>query len=155
MSHNNSSHFALRIPRSATKGKKNWHYNHPTGVQLIGDTLLVPVQTAYGSWLGPSFGDEAKVFLVDLTPLKQGNPPGDFKELMYLGYGPSASGVIDIPRRLINYTETDGRRCYLIATVEARHSDCIIPTQPTADYGNILEPPVGTGPTRFRKNIKI
>lgn len=102
--------FTIRCPgveirhKSVATGSKavyNPHFNHPCGLQVFGDYLVVPVipyHTANGK-----FYDSCIVYLYDLSSLKGENPqkPSVYKEIMRIpkvrGASMSCAGIIDLP----------------------------------------------------------
>jgi hypothetical protein len=79
--------FTLSIPEketrfkdvSSNKGAFNPHFNHPCGMQVIEDYLVVPVIPFHSTQLAY---DAAIVYVYDLSPLKNGSKPGSPKEIM-------------------------------------------------------------------------
>jgi hypothetical protein len=82
--------FTLQVPAQqiqfqAVSGKKsvyNPHFNHPGGIQVIGDYLAVPV-IPYNTKNG-QFYDAAIIYLYNLSSLKGPNPqkPSQYKEIL-------------------------------------------------------------------------
>ncbi|MCL2013108.1 MAG: hypothetical protein FWG75_10030 [Cystobacterineae bacterium] len=90
-SNGKSKHFfTLKVPACemrhqdvAAKGSNlNPHFNHPCGVQVFGDYLLLPVIPFHTTNM--SFYDSAIVYLYDLSSLKGSTPkaPTRFKEIL-------------------------------------------------------------------------
>lgn len=78
--------FTLQVPavpiqlRQVRKGDKlNPHFNHPGGIQVIGDYLVVPV-LPYHTRNAAHFYDAAIIYLYDLTPLKGSKPTKPTRE---------------------------------------------------------------------------
>ncbi|MCL1809195.1 MAG: hypothetical protein FWG42_05400 [Clostridiales bacterium] len=104
----------LKIPQKTEKDKAGYWYNHPGGIQIIGDFMIVPVISAYGKVAGTStFTNRSIIYIVDLTPLKSSTPsvPNNIKEIMREpngSYGSlSAAGIVDIKKELTGDVKTD------------------------------------------------
>ena len=75
------------------------HYNHPGGMQIIGDYLVIAVVPATSAGI---IGGRPKLYSVDLTPLKQTTPsqPTEIKEIRVPGIdgfdGARAVGVMAV-----------------------------------------------------------
>ena len=97
---------------NSNKYMKDAYFNHPGGLQIIGDYLLVAVQATADN----NFGDNGIVYIVDLSSLKRGVAPttANVKELLGVkGTGTMSVGVTDIKAELGNSVGKKGN--YLIA----------------------------------------
>ena len=83
--------FTLKVPAKQIRHKDvainsnsiyNPHFNHPCGIQIIGDYLLVPVIPFHSA--NSKFYDSAIIYLYDLISLTKSVPeaPAEFREIL-------------------------------------------------------------------------
>jgi hypothetical protein len=112
--------FHLRIPvREVTEkeidpgSSKNRYYNHPGGIQAIGNYLMVPVQASKGL----SFSRSFILYCVDLTPLNQQIPtaPVNINEILRSNQiGAMCVGVTDVKCEISPSSNVDEQK-YMFA----------------------------------------
>lgn len=86
--------FYIKLPQTTKKYESDIYYNHPTGVQIIGDYLVVGVIPADGSVATADFYQPSDTYLIDLSPLKESKPstPTRIKKINELSYIKDTSG---------------------------------------------------------------
>jgi hypothetical protein len=86
---------------SKGSGVYNPHFNHPCGIQIYKDYLVVPAIPFHTA--NALFYDSALIYVYDLTPLKRASPqaPSRLKEIMRVpkvnGASLSCAGIIRLP----------------------------------------------------------
>ena len=124
ISNDNQHSFMMVIPalpfkesdmQGALKSKNLW-FNHPGGIQLIGDYLVVTVQGAKPT---KTFGDNTIIYAVNMFPLRSHKRPYEIKEIMRLpGIAGASVGVVDAKCELPNGARASNGIKYVIAVMD-------------------------------------
>ena len=152
--------FTLKVPAKQIRHKDvatnasstyNPHFNHPCGLQIVGDYLLVPVIPFHSA--NSKFYDSAVVYLYDLTSLKgvTPKPPSPvipkeppltkFKEVMLKvskvsGGSLSCAGITDLKdgRFAIGLVADNNLDVYFTSNAPSDLSDAVWETSPVRKY---------------------